>query len=1238
MNPLIPVARPLVEPLGFPLQGSHLIEASAGTGKTWTIAALYLRLVLGHGGQAPRLPADILVLTFTDAAAQELRDRIRARLDEAAWAFAESAAQPGLLPEDDFLAGLLRSYSPTDYAAAARTLDLAAQSMDEAAISTIHAWCRRVLQEHAFESGSLFDWQMQTDLDEPIRLCVWDYWRACMADLPLEALQAVRQIWSGPEALLQACRGLLQRADLPAHDGRSVLDCWQAHRAERRAHLAVLKAPWQAGAAEMRTWLAQQGKRCAIQQRYWQRWLDDLARWAAEPECEALDLKTGWDRLSPAGLADRCTEPLPAHIQALSADLAALRTALAHLPPLRAVLYRHALGWLAQRLQDTLEREGQLGFDGLLAKLDAALAGPRGQALRDTVRQQFPVVLIDEFQDTDPVQYRIFDRVYRVADHDPHSLLVLIGDPKQSIYGFRGADVHTYLRAARACGDRVRTLGRNFRSARAMVTAVNRCFEQAGPAAFPSGRPGEYLGFQPVQAHGLAHVWEIHGQCAPALSACWLDPDTPGKPWTLQAFDEAAAQACARQIADWLALGQAGAAGLRGPQGVQPIQAGDIAVLVASAPQAQRVRQALAHVGLRSVYLSERDSVYRSKAAQDLLIWLQACAEPETETLLRAALASPLLGLDDDALARLVRDELAWDAQVERFQNYRQCWLRRGVLPMLRQLLHDFDVPARLLADGHEGERLLTDCLHLAELLQEASVRLDGPQALLHDLQAQGLADRPPDSADARCLRLESDEHLIRVVTIHKSKGLEYPFVFLPFICRPSAVRKSGFQPYQLPDATGLRWVLAPNDEDEALRAQEKLGEEVRKLYVGLTRARHAVWLALGPMKPDAATGLGHVLGDDARAGWQALVDASDGAVSWSEPPAPAPAQAAMPHLSAAARPTPGPARRLSAPAVAQDWWIASYSALQRQPALGPPDPYHPEPARSAEEDTLLEVRRSESMLAEPSFDEPLARQALAEPAACPDPLMQFPRGSQAGTFLHGLLEWAGQRRFRALDEAEVRDLVARRCALRGWETHIEILHAWLLRFARTRWALPLPGQPVLQLDDLDACLPEMEFWMPVHGADVSAIDALISGSICPGQARPALGAAQLNGMFKGFVDLVLQSDGRYYLVDYKSNDLGVLARDYEAQGLQAAMLRSRYDVQMMVYLLALHRQLRARLGDYDYERDMGGAVYMFLRGQDCPGQGLLALKPSYAALQALDQLFSGARPVVGVGSGVALP
>ncbi|CAM5222558.1 RecBCD enzyme subunit RecB OS=Castellaniella defragrans OX=75697 GN=recB PE=3 SV=1 [Castellaniella defragrans] len=1193
-----------VQPLRFELRGSRLIEASAGTGKTWTIAALYVRLVLGHGGQPARLPAQILVLTFTEAATRELRDRIRARLSQAAAGFAGEGPL-----EDEFLAALRAEYPETQWPGCAHALELAAQSMDEAAIFTIHGWCQRVLREHAFDSGSLFELSLQQDLDEQKRQVAWDYWRAQVAGLEGEVLQDVLSIWSGPEKLL-SFGSLLTREGLPEAPAQDLERVCADLRADRRQRLQALKQPWVQGTDELAGWLEGiRGNLKPYQAASVRRWLDALRAWAADPEQESLDLKTGWDRLTPDGVAAawQGEEPAPRHPR--SEALALLRRDLDALPALRAPLTRHALGWMAARLRRLLASTAVMGFDGLLTGLATALDGGRGPKLAHTLRLQFPVALIDEFQDTDPLQYRIFDRIYEVAGNDPECAVVLIGDPKQAIYGFRGADIHTYLRAARDCAGRVQTLGRNFRSSVTVVDAVNRIFEFSGASPFLTGIEGQGIAFQPVRAQGLARQWTVEDAPGAAMVACWLESDAPGKPLTAGRYRERAAQACAAQVARLLALARAGRAGFGEPGAdFVAVRPADLAILVNTHDEAHSVRAALGDVGVRSVYLSERESVYESSVAEELGVCLRACAHPEDERAVRAALATPLLGLSAGELQDLAEDESAWDGQVERFQAYHRGWRERGVLPALRHLLHEFGVPARLLAEGHEGERRLTDCLHLAELLQQASLHLDGEQALLRYLQREREAST---DEDARHLRLESDEDRVRVVTVHKSKGLEYPLVFLPFVCAGGAApRRAG--PVRLVEEGRAEWVIDPDEFQAGQIARERLGEEVRKFYVALTRARDAVWLALGNVAQGAQTGVGHVLGGNLRPAWESLVERSAGAMVWGEEGDVV--AAASDEGGISTEPPLGPARELAAPVVAQPWWIASYSALRRQDESRSESPA-PQPApQSAAEDVLREARI------------PPAAPGAALEASAPEPLASalgdFPRGGEAGTFLHGLLEWAGQRNFRELHEA--RDVIARRCQVRGWEAYIDHLHQWLLGFAAADWPLDLPDHPVLRFEALQGCRPEMEFWLPVADVEVSRLDRLITGQTFGGRARPALAPAHLNGMFKGFIDLSLCLRDRYYLVDYKSNDLGPGAADYAPAALAGAMCAARYDVQMMMYVLALHRQLRARLPGYDYERDMGGAVYLFLRGQEAPGQGLLAVRPPRALIDALDALFSG--------------
>ncbi|HEX7386808.1 MAG TPA: exodeoxyribonuclease V subunit beta [Castellaniella sp.] len=1191
---------PTMQALQFKLRGSHLIEASAGTGKTWTIAALYVRLVLGHGGQPARLPGQILVLTFTTAATLELRDRIRARLSQAAAVFAGTE-----LPESDtFLSGLQADYPPAQWPSLSRLLELAAQSMDEAAIFTIHGWCQRVLREHAFDSGSLFELNLQPDLNEQIRLVVWDYWRAQVASLHADALNSVLGVWSGPEKLL-AYQSLLTRDGLPDASQEPLAQVCAQVQSERAQRLQVLKQPWVKGADELGQWVESIREHLTgYNSANFGRWIGALRTWAQDPAQESLDLKTGWQRLTPGGIAAKWKgdDPVPHH--PLSQVLADLQQALTELPGFRPAVTQHALGWIAARLQQLLASSALMGYDGLLVGLARALQGNRGQSLVQTLRTQYPVALIDEFQDTDPLQYQIFDSVYGVARNDPESAVVLIGDPKQAIYSFRGADVHTYLRAARDCADRVQTLSCNYRSSTAMVGAVNAVFRAAGDDAFVTGVEGERIAFQRAEAQGRPERWLCDGKPGAAMTACWLSSGADGKPITAGPYRERAAAFCAGQIAGLLSPG--GQSGFDPGKGglIRPVQPADVAVLVSTHADAAIIRSALSRVGVRSVYLSERESVYESPVAQDLGVCLQACAHPDDERAVRAALATPLLALSLSELHGLAEDESAWDGQVERFQGYHRCWQDRGVLPALRRLLHDFNIPANLLASGTEGERRLTDCLHLAELLQQASLHLDGEQALLRFLQQQ---QESSTDEDVRHLRLESDEDLVRVVTIHKSKGLEYPLVFLPFVCAGGSAPKR-VEPVRLMQGGQTAWVVEPNKEESVQIAAERLGEEVRKLYVALTRARHAVWLVLADVAKVENTGMGHVLGSDLHAAWQCLVQGAAGDIVWStealfaDPPA-----VQVPEVQAL-----GPARQLAGPVVAQPWWIASYSALHHLDEIrAEGQAVRPAP-QSAAEDVLREARTQAL-----SLDESVADSEGAELASA---LSGFPRGSEAGTFLHGLLEWAGQRAFQNLDNA--RDLIARRCQVRGWEAHIDVLHQWLLDFSAALWQADLPDHPEWRFNALQSSQPELEFWLPVTQVDVARLDRLMTDHLFVGCPRPVLAPARLNGVFKGFIDLALKVGGRYYLVDYKSNDLGARAVDYAPDSLIRAMCGARYDVQLMMYLLALHRQLRARLPDYDYERDMGGALYLFLRGQNTPGQGVCAMRPSQELMDSLDALF----------------
>jgi exodeoxyribonuclease V beta subunit len=546
------------------------------------------------------------------------------------------------------------------------------------------------------------------------------------------------------------------------------------------------------------------------------------------------------------------------------------------------------------------------------------------------------------------------------------------------------------------------------------------------------------------------------------------------------------------------------------------------------------------------------------------------------------------------------------------FRGYREIWRKQGVLPMLRRLLHDFQLPQALMARG-DGERVLTNLLHLSELLQQAAAELDGEQALIRHL-SEHLA-LSGQAGEEQILRLESDEQLVKVVTIHKSKGLEYPLVFLPFICSAKPVDGSRL-PLHYHDAAGKAQVtLSPTAELIALADDERLAEDLRLLYVALTRAQHACWLGVTDLKRGNnnssvlhLSALGYLLG-----GGAALLE-SAGLKRWLEDlqqDCSALAYGEMPEATAEHYHPPQNEAALLAPLIpkrkaSENWWIASYSALRISDIL------------SVGSDEAPESPQAQKLF----DDERLDPQAPREMVAGGADLHRFPRGPNPGTFLHGLLEWAGDEGFVATPKA-VEDAIARRCNRRGWEGWITTLSDWLQHLLKS----PLPvgtGQAPVILEQLTHYQVEMEFWFASHKVDVLKLDALVCQHTHKGVPRVAAEPVLLNGMFKGFIDLTFEHDGRYYVADYKSNWLGVDDAAYTEQAMEQSILDNRYDLQYVLYLLALHRQLKARLADYDYDRHVGGALYLFLRGTRASTQGVYFARPPKELIERMDRLFQG--------------
>jgi exodeoxyribonuclease V beta subunit len=625
------------------------------------------------------------------------------------------------------------------------------------------------------------------------------------------------------------------------------------------------------------------------------------------------------------------------------------------------------------------------------------------------------------------------------------------------------------------------------------------------------------------------------------------------------------------------------------------VQSSDITILVRSRGEASIVREALGSLNIPSVYLSNRDSVFATPEARETLWILQAVLAPEIETALRSAVATSMLGLDAQMIEALNEDENAWDQLVEEFSEYRQTWLRRGVMPMLRALIARRQVAENLLATPG-GERRLTDILHISELLQEEAAQTDSEHALVRWL-AQQVAE-PDSNAYSQQLRLESDRHLVQVVTIHKSKGLEYPLVWLPFIANYRAQNSGLYH-----DRSTFSPLLDLSDDEESLSLaeEERLAEDLRLLYVALTRSIWHCSLGVAPLfkgnraKKGASDlhlgALGYLLqkgeAKDA-AGLQAcLQELASESISVEEPASEdytpwQPVSVALPELSA----------RVMKRQVADNWRVTSYSGLQQHGS-------------------------SQALDLLPRLDVDAAGvvPVQSEPSLTPH---TFPRGAGPGTFLHSLFE--GIDFTQPLDDV----WIAEQLAAQGFgDEWLPVLTQWLQAILQA--PLNDSGVSLNQLTPQEKQV-EMEFYLPIE-SDLQAahLDKLVREYDPLSAGCPPLNFKQVRGMLKGFIDLVFRWEGRYYLLDYKSNWLGEDSCAYTQQAMAAVMQSHRYDLQYQLYTLALHRYLHHRIPDYDYQTHFGGVIYLFLRGVESNGssQGIFSTQPDVQLITKMDALFA---------------
>ena len=1172
MNPAVETSH--FDPVHTQLnRGISLIEASAGTGKTYAIAMLVLRFVVEHAMAIDEL----LVVTFTKAATEELKDRIRARLSE---------ARQVLMGRKHGIDGNVQVWLDgldIEPAEIKRRLDLALLDIDRAGIFTIHGFCQRVLREHALESGQLFDSELTGDVAEIKQACADDFWRTQVYPRSPWEVSLLTAQYKTPDDLLASVVAV--GASMEVFPAIASLDeqlvgfrrLAETAATKIRTVSEVLRSRFSEGSFK-KTYCDSFEQRC-------QALLEWLAGESVEvPDGEAFDLLTGPGiRAALNGQKFRknkeqsSDERKDGYLNDLAIDTAPFDRLADAFKNTGLIFRRALLEFLRQDLDKRMQRLNVLSFDDLIMRLAEVLKSDKGAWLTDAMQRRFQAALIDEFQDTDQNQWFIFSSLFASEAH----YLYLIGDPKQAIYKFRGADIFSYLEAQGRAQHRY-TLGRNWRSHPQLVDAVNALFRRNQAFLL------EALEFHPVNPGKSAVDGALihEGQPEPPMML-WQLPDPEQGHWTSGKAAGAIRAAVVREVLRLLN----GTYRVSGSDVEAELAPADIAILVRTNTQAREYQQSLREAGVPSV-LNSTESVFATQEAVDLFSLLQAIAHPGDIGSLKQAMALDWFGLDGQGFYQALNRETTLDDWLSRFLGYYQDWQSKGLMAMMLRLLARENIRSQL-SETMLAERQLTNLHHLIELLQQAA--LDEHLGINKTLEWLRLAIVKATTeygcAEEQQLRLESDADAVKIITMHRSKGLEYPVVFCPFPWQRST-RLDSERELVVCHEQGRIVADLGSSEFERRRRQavaEERAEDLRLFYVAVTRAKYrcyVVWADVRTKEIPNRSAMAWLLkfeDKDFDAQRQALLGFAENSPAFGYRLLDVP-EAAEAGYRKAESVIMGLSARPRRRSLHTAWQMSSYTALS---ALSQHDV--PELPGDKAQEGVLQPTGNETGL---------------------------PKGANTGNVVHELLE---HNDFRVLAEGrgrcEQRDLVCQRYGLTPEQP--ELLDQLLYSVVATPLA---PDNPCFRLMNLEPaqCLKEMPFYLSMQSMNTVAINDILGET----PAFQPLTGKQMQGYLTGFIDLVCGYDGRYYVIDYKTNALS----DYRPETLVVAMREHNYGLQYWLYTLVLHLYLKKRLRNYDYELHFGGVRYLFVRGMrpDTPMSGVFSDRPDLQRIEALSALLNG--------------
>lgn len=1169
------------DPVNTPLlSGINLIEASAGTGKTYAIAILVLRFIVEQNLHIK----NILVVTFTNAATEELKDRIRNRIVEARQILRGNSKQSD--STDANIRLWLQSLNIEPDLILQR-LNNALVDIDQASIFTIHGFCQRILAEHALESSQLFDSELMGDISAIKQACSDDFWRKNSYQRSAWELSLLTKQFKTPDQLLASVSSISSSdfAIVPDYEAldQKFIELKQliyTHKQGITLSLSSIQEKLEEGKFKKKF-----TDDFSFNSQTLLDWLNEkntpIPDFSLFTEQGLVDALNGHKFKTSKANPDSSADQKQAYINTLNIDIEAFNQLSSLANDIILVFRRSLLQTLREDVDRRLQQLNVLSFDQLITRLAEALADKKVQSLRQQIQQRYQAALIDEYQDTDPSQWFIFSTLFNLSEH----FLYLIGDPKQAIYKFRGADIYAYFAAQQQAQHRY-TLGYNWRSHPQLVAAVNALFDRENAFFF------KQLDFNPINAALTSEQGVLikeEKELSPLV--IWQLDKGEAEYWTSGKASTEIKTAIVSEILELLNTDF-----YIQYKDKKPIQAKDIAILVRSHKQAKAFQQALNESGIIAV-INSKESVFCSPEAKDLFSLFQAVAQPSSNTLLKQALSLSCFGLNGQQLLQTLNDEAAMDAWIYRFQDYQKIWQKKGLMAMMQSLIDKENILPNLaaLSNKEQAERRITNFKHCIELVQQAVIEehlgINKTLDWLHNNITQ--AETNPVSSDEQQLRLESDADAIKIITLHSSKGMEYPIVFCPYLWQRSEhLKKEKFTIRCHENAQMLVDLGSEQfEQHRQIALDEELAEDLRVFYVAVTRAKYRCYINWADVRTKTRAN---------ESAMAYLLDFSADDFSQQQKKL----QSYYHHQPSAfeyrllkAGQETGKSRQPQISGQKSTW-----SCKQRQRKLYSFWQMSSYTALSAL--TVHDV---------PELPEDKAREILSV-KLLEQNSTELPRGAHTGNVIHDLLE---NIPFQTLaEETDISEQRNKACLRYGLKTEApEQIDLLLKNTVSTVLSTEENGFSLKQLSE-QQCLKEMPFHLSMKTLDVRQINQLLKD--CP--TYQPLSEKQMSGYLTGFIDLICQYQGKYYVMDYKSNGL----ESYQQDALVQAMREHNYGLQYWIYTLVLHLYLKKRVPDYSYEQHIGGVRYLFVRGMDatCDNIGVYQTKPELIKIKQLAEMF----------------